>query len=132
LNFNNFLKPEKTMMSDITSYIPGVQGKELFMLEHTMGGMTEDQKRHFAAMYGERRRDPNIVMGLGLLGFAGIAGVNRFYVGQIGKGILYFLTGGLCLIGTVLDIFKYRDLAYEYNEEKALDVAMMVKRADSF
>ncbi len=119
-------------MNDITQYLPGVQGKELFMLEHTMEGMTENQKRHFAAIYAERRRDPNVVLGLGLLGFAGIAGINRFYIGQTGKGILYFLTGGLCLIGTILDIFKYRELAYEYNEEKALDIAMMVRKSESF
>ncbi|MES2765034.1 MAG: TM2 domain-containing protein [Bacteroidota bacterium] len=119
-------------MSEIAHYLPGLQGKEFFMIEQAMESMTESQKRHFAAMYGESRREPNMVLGLGLLGFVGFAGINRFYVGQIGKGILYFLTGGLCLIGTILDIVKYRDLAYEYNEEKALDIAMMVKKADGF
>ena len=119
-------------MTEITQYLPNVQGKELFMIEHTVQGMSEGQKRHFAAMYSERRREPAVVLVLGLLGFVGIAGINRLYVGKIGSGILYFLTSGILLIGTILDIFKYRDLAYDYNEEKALDIAMMVKKADGF
>ena len=119
-------------MTEITQYLPDIQGKELFMIEHTVQGMSESQKRYFAAMYSERRREPMVVLVLGLLGFAGIGGINRFYVGQTGMGILYLLTGGLFLIGTILDIFKYRELAYEYNEEKALDVAMTVKKADGF
>lgn len=114
------------------SYLPNVEGRELFMLENTTATMTDSQKRQFAAIYSERRREPMVVLGLGLLGFMGIGGINRFYVGKIGTGILYFLTGGLFMIGTILDIFKYRDLAYEYNEERALDVAMMIKRSDDF
>jgi len=119
-------------MSNLISYLPNVEGRELFMLENTTATMSESQKRQFAAIYSEQRREPLVVLGLGLLGFMGIGGINRFYVGKIGTGILYLFTGGLLLIGTILDIFKYRDLAYSYNEEKALDVAMMVKRADEF
>ncbi|UCG57999.1 MAG: protein kinase [Phycisphaerales bacterium] len=37
----------------------------------------------------------------GLLGFCGL---HRFYVGKIGTGILWFLTGGLFWIGQVIDI----------------------------
>ena len=31
-------------------------------------------------------------------------------------GILYFLTGGLCLIGTIVDLVNHRSLAFEYNQ----------------
>lgn len=40
------------------------------------------------------------------IGFIGIGGLHYFYVGRIGKGILYLLTGGLFLIGTIADLIK--------------------------
>ncbi len=40
------------------------------------------------------------------LGFAVIAGLHRLYLGYYGLGILYILTGGLCLIGTIIDLIK--------------------------
>ena len=40
------------------------------------------------------------------IGFAVIAGLHRLYLGYYGLGILYILTGGLCLIGTIIDLIK--------------------------
>jgi hypothetical protein len=39
----------------------------------------------------------------GLTGFP-LAGLHRFYVGKIGTGILWFLTGGLFLVGQIIDM----------------------------
>lgn len=38
--------------------------------------------------------------------FLGVWGVHRFYVGKIGTGILWLLTGGLCGIGTFIDLLR--------------------------
>lgn len=38
--------------------------------------------------------------------FAGFLGIHRFYVGKTGTGILYFFTGGLFIIGWVIDVFQ--------------------------
>lgn len=40
-----------------------------------------------------------------LTNFIGIAGLNRFYVGKIGSGLLYLFTFGLFGIGTIYDLF---------------------------
>lgn len=40
-----------------------------------------------------------------LLIFGGCLGLHRFYIGKIGSGILYLLTGGVCGIGVLLDLF---------------------------
>ncbi|HCO94610.1 MAG TPA: hypothetical protein DIU00_11780 [Phycisphaerales bacterium] len=39
----------------------------------------------------------------GLTGFP-LAGLHRFYVGKIGTGILWFLTGGLFMVGQIIDM----------------------------
>lgn len=41
-----------------------------------------------------------------LILFAGGVGAHHFYVGNTGKGILYFFTAGLLGIGTIVDLIK--------------------------
>jgi TM2 domain-containing membrane protein YozV len=41
------------------------------------------------------------------LGFVGLAGIHRFYKGKILSGLLWLFTGGLCGIGTILDLAFY-------------------------
>jgi TM2 domain-containing membrane protein YozV len=44
-----------------------------------------------------------------LLTFLGIFGVHRFYMGKIGTGILYLLTGGLLFIGVIYDYWTLNE-----------------------
>ena len=54
-------------------------------------------------------------------------GIQRFYLGQIGMGILYLFTYGLCLIGTIMDLVNNKSLTNEFNQKAAQEVAMMMR-----
>ena len=65
--------------------------------------------------YSARRKDPTTILILALVGFLGFAGIHRFMLNQVGLGILYFFTAGLCFIGTIVDLVNHRKLAFEFN-----------------
>jgi TM2 domain-containing membrane protein YozV len=115
-------------MNIVLKYLPEAQGHELFFLSDLFIGFNEDQIRDFSSIYRSRRKDPNVILLTALLGFVGVAGVHRFITEQIGLGILYFFTGGLCLIGTIVDLVNYQNLAFEYNRRVAHEVAAIVSR----
>lgn len=116
-------------MSKVIKYMPELQGDEQLTIAKLMTEMSEEQAEQFARVYRERRKDETTVLLTTLLVFVGIAGVNRFYLGQIGMGIAYLLTAGFCLIGSIVDIFNYRSLTNGYNENQAVDVAMLIQGA---
>lgn len=114
-------------MPEIYKYLPELQGNEMMMVKELTKEYSEEQMMNFANVYRSRRRDPTLILLTTLLGFFIIAGVQRFLIGQIGMGILYFFTGGLCLIGTIVDLINYRDLAFEYNRKIAIEVNAMLR-----
>ena len=52
------------------------------------------------------RKSKTIALILCLLGFFGLAGIHRMYVGKVGSGVLHLLTGGICVIGTIIDLIS--------------------------
>lgn len=57
---------------------------------------------------------------LAALGFFGIAGIHRFYAGKPLSGILYLLTGGICGIGTLIDIISIASGSFRDGEGKVI------------
>ena len=47
----------------------------------------------------------------------GPVGVHKFYLGKIGMGILYLFTGGIFLIGWIIDLFTLPAQVRAYNDE---------------
>ena len=47
-----------------------------------------------------------VALVLCIIGFFGLAGLHRLYVGKVGTGILYFFTAGFFFIGTVIDLLS--------------------------
>ena len=48
--------------------------------------------------------------------FGGVLGLHKFYLGKIGWGILYLLTGGLFLIGWLVDLFLIPSQVRRFNQ----------------
>jgi len=107
--------------------LKGVTPEEFSFLQQVMNGMTPEQAQRFIMFYSGKRRSPNDILVFTLIGFLGVAGGQKVLTRQIGKGVLYFLTGGLCLIGTIVDAINHRSLAREFNHDAAMECAQMVK-----
>lgn len=118
-------------MAKIIHIMPDLQGDEMVFVQKLIEDMDDEQARLFATAYRPRRRDPMLILLTTCLGFVIIAGVQRFILGQIGMGLLYLFTGGLCLIGTIVDLINYQKLAFEYNYKIAQQVATLVKGVNS-
>lgn len=52
--------------------------------------------------------------------FLGVVGAHRFYVGKIGTGILWLLTGGLFGVGLLFDLYKVITSSFEDKEGKVI------------
>lgn len=107
--------------------LPGITPEEYSYLQQATTGLTEQQLSNFLMIYGSRRKQPSEILLLSLIGFLGFAGIHRFVIGQIGMGILYFFTGGLCMIGTIVDIINHKSLTFEYNQKAVFESLQMVR-----
>ncbi|NBC66302.1 MAG: NINE protein [Bacteroidetes bacterium] len=110
-------------MKKILEYMPELEGDESEYVGRIIEDMPDEEARMFSNIYRSRRKDPILFMALAVLGIVpGVAGIHRFFVGQIGMGILYLLTVGLCFIGTIVDMINYKNFAFEYNRKIAKDL----------
>ena len=114
-------------MAKIIDILPEVTGEEMIYLQNVVKDMDEDTARRFASVYRSRRREPMLILVTALVGFLGISGLHRFIMGEIGMGILYLFTAGLCLIGTIVDLVNHQKLAFEYNRKIAEEVIVMMR-----
>ncbi len=114
-------------MADLFQILPELQGDEMLYVSGLLKNVDDDTARKFAAVYRARRKDPQTILLLTLIGFLGVAGIQRFFLEQIGMGLLYLFTAGICLIGTIIDVINYKGLAFEYNQKKAQEVFYLLK-----
>lgn len=107
--------------------IPGLSAEEIPGIKAATEGMTDNQAGQFIAIYGANRKSGQTLLLLSLVGFLGVAGIQRFLVGHVGMGVVYLLTLGFCGIGTIVDAVNSNRMAAEYNHAQALKAASMVK-----
>ena len=107
--------------------LPGVTPEEITFLQQATSGLTDNQNKYFYMVYTGKRKSGQDLLLFTLIGFLGVAGIQRFITGQIGMGILYLLTGGLCFIGTIVDLLNNKSLASEYNKKAAYESFQIAK-----
>ena len=113
-------------MTNILQLLPEIENDEMLFIQELTKNFDDTQAQQFASMYRTKRADSQTVMLLTLIGFVAVSGVQRFYLNQVGMGLLYLFTGGLCFIGTIVDLVKHRKLTLEYNQKAAQQVVIMM------
>jgi len=118
------------MLSNINptlfKFLPDITLEELTAINSRIGNLSDEQIAQFCTIYRSRRKDPQLILITCLLGLVGFAGIHRFLTDQIGMGILYFFTAGLCFIGTIVDAVNYKSLALEINSKQISETLVML------
>ncbi len=87
------------------------------------------EQAQFESAYSRQRKDPTVALLLSL--FLGGLGVDRFYIGHIGRGIAKLLTLGGLLIWQIVDWFLIRRRTAAKNAKTIREVraAILAARA---
>ena len=115
-------------MARAIEQLPELEGKELNYIDSLFLNFDDEQAKVFSSAYRAQRKNPQDVLIFAIVGLLVIPGLQRFLIGHIGMGILYFFTIGLCFIGSIIDLVNHKDLAFEYNKKAADSLAASVTR----
>lgn len=66
---------------------------------------------HYTTITSDKNKDTALLLCI----FGGLFGLHQFYVGKIGKGLLYLFTFGLFMIGWIIDIFSILSGSFKDN-----------------
>ena len=115
------------MNTTVMMMLSNLEIEESIFIQNLIKDMDEERQKTFAMMYQNKRRDTTLILVTTIIGFFGFAGIQRFLTDQIGMGLLYFFTGGLCFIGTIVDLVNHKSLAFEYNQKVAFETLEVMK-----
>lgn len=96
---------------------------ELSMMElaQMTQGLDENKKMLFNQQFQAEKKDSGTTLILAIFSF------DRFWLGDIGLGILKYLTGGGCGIWWLIDLFTAKSRTDMYNRQKAMEILQMVR-----
>ena len=110
--------------------LPGISPEELGYIQQAIAQLSENQQKYFYMSYSTKRKSPQDMLIFCIIGTFLLPGFQRFMVGQIGMGILYLFTAGLCLIGSIVDIVNHKTLALEYNQKMVYESFQVSKMSN--
>ena len=91
-------------------------------LQEMTRGLDDTSKVIFQTQYSSVKKDRGLATILAV-----ILGCDRFYLGQIGLGILKWITGGGVIVWWFIDIFTAAGRADEFNRNKAREIAISLR-----
>lgn len=68
-------------------------------------------------------KEAGYAYGFMLFTLLGVAGVQHFYMGKVGRGILWLLTFGLLGVGTIIDLFTLPSQVKSVNARRAVGIS---------
>ena len=106
---------------------PGITPEEMGFLQQGTAELNENQKKYFYMAYSGKRKSEQDLLIFCLVGLFLVPGLQRFILGQVGMGLLYFFTVGLCFVGSIVDLVNHKSLAAEYNRKMAYECFQMAR-----
>jgi len=91
---------------------------ELAQMTHDLD---DNKKMIFNQQYQSEKKDSGITLILALFSF------DRFWLGDIGLGVLKYLTMGGCGIWWLIDLFTAKNRTDDYNRQKAMEILTVVR-----
>jgi hypothetical protein len=96
-----------------------LSGSERTYIQELIAQMPLQQAEVFLIEYRKRRKDPQTVLLAAVIGLVACPGFQRFWLGEMGMGLLFLFTAGFLAIGSIIDLATYRTLSRCHNEKVA-------------
>lgn len=106
-------------MTYLMSYLLEISGSERIYIQNLIAQMPPQQAEVFLIEYRRRRKDPQTVLFAAVIGLVACPGFQRFWLGEIGMGLLFLFTAGFLAMGSIIDLATYKTLARCHNERVA-------------
>ncbi len=106
-----------------------ISEKDSIILKTAKAELSTEQRQMFDQEY--EKNSKSMLATYLLWFFLGGIGLHKFYLRKTGMGVLYIFTGGLFVIGWLIDIFLIPSQVRQVNEtiakDKVLEVKMLTK-----
>ena len=103
-------------MAKVLNQLPELDGNEFKYVWNIIEDLDDNQASEFAAQYRKKRRGPNSIFLLILLGLIGIAGIHRFRFGKFGTGVMYLMTPGFVFAGKLYGLLADEKVVFKHNK----------------
>jgi hypothetical protein len=106
-------------MTYLMPYLLELSGSERIHIQNLIAQIPVQQAEVLLIEYRRRRKDPQTVLLAAVIGLVACPGFQRFWLGELGMGLLFLFTAGFLAMGSIIDLATYRTLARCHNEKLA-------------